>query len=80
MKWTWLSMAPAVRILCSPEITSVATPTGIVTPSWVAGFPALPIAKMCPSRRATSALTMPVWSRMTTFVMTVSGIPSARTI
>ncbi len=55
-KCTWVSMAPAVRILCSPAMMSVAAPMVMLTPLVMSGLPALPILKMCPSRRATSAL------------------------
>ena len=56
MKCTWVSMPPAVRILPSPEMTSVATPITMSTPSMVCGLPALPMATMCASRTAMSAL------------------------
>ncbi len=78
MKWMWLSMPPAVRILPSPAIASVPGPTMMVTPGCVSGLPALPIAEMRPSRRPTSAFTMPLWSMMSALVMTVSTAPSAR--
>ena len=44
MKWMWVSKPPAVRILPSPAITSVPGPTTIVTPGWMSGLPALPMA------------------------------------
>ena len=56
MKWMWLSMPPAVRILPSPAITSVPGPTMMVTPGWTSGLPALPMPEMRPSRKPTSAL------------------------
>ena len=78
MKWMWLSMPPAVRILPSPAIASVPGPMTMSTPGWMSGLPALPMAAMRPSRRPTSALTMPVWSMISALVMTVSTAPSAR--
>ena len=78
MKWIWLSKPPAVRILPSPAMISVPGPMTIVTPGWMSGLPALPIAWISPSLIATSALTMPQWSRMTALVMTVSTAPRAR--
>ena len=56
MKWMWASMPPAVRILPSPAMASVEGPMMMVTPGWVSGLPALPMAAMRPSRRPTSAL------------------------
>lgn len=78
MKWMWESMAPAVTILPSPAIASVAVPTMMSTPDWVSGLPALPMPTMRPSLRPMSALTMPEASRMRAFVMTVSTGPSSR--
>ena len=78
MKWMWLSMPPAVRILPSPAIASVPGPMTMSTPGWMSGLPALPMAAMRPSRSPTSALTMPVWSMISALVMTVSTAPSAR--
>ena len=78
MKWMWLSMPPAVRILPSPAIASVPGPMTMSTPGWTSGLPALPMAAMRPSRRPTSALTMPVWSMISALVMTVSTAPSPR--
>jgi hypothetical protein len=49
-----------------------------VDSGWTSGLPALPMAWMRPSRKATSALTMPQWSRISALVMTVSTAPSAR--
>ncbi len=80
MKWMCESMPPAVRIMPSPAMTSVAAPTirlG-VTPSIVPGLPALPMPTILPSRMPTSALTMPQWSRISALVMTRSSAPSAR--
>ena len=77
MKWMCESKPPAVRILPSPAITSVPGPTMMVTPGWMSGLPALPIAAMSPSFRPTSAFTIPQWSRMTALVMTVSTAPRA---
>ena len=59
MKWMWVSKPPAVRILPSPAMTSVPGPTMIVTPGWMSGLPALPMAWMSPSFKPTSALTIP---------------------
>ncbi len=56
MKWIWLSMPPAVRILPSPAMASVPGPTTMSTPGWVSGLPALPILWMRPSCSPTSAL------------------------
>ena len=56
MKWMWASMPPAVRILPSPAMTSVEGPMMMVTPGWVSGLPALPMASMRPSLRPMSAL------------------------
>ncbi len=72
MKWMWVSMPPAVTIMPSPAMISVAPPMAIVTPGWMSGLPALPMPKMRPSFKPMSALTMPQWSRMTALVMTVS--------
>ena len=77
MKWMWLSKPPAVRILPSPAITSVPGPMTMVTPGWMSGLPALPMAAMRPSLMPTSAFTMPQWSRISALVMTVSTAPSA---
>ena len=46
MKWMWVSKPPAVRILPSPAITSVPGPITMVTPGWMSGLPALPMAAM----------------------------------
>ena len=48
MKWMWLSMPPAVRILPSPAITSVPGPMTMSTSGWTSGLPALPIPAMRP--------------------------------
>ena len=77
MKWMWLSMPPAVRILPSPAMISVPGPMTMSTLGWMSGLPALPMAWMRPCRMATSALTMPQWSRIRALVMTVSTAPSA---
>ncbi len=52
-------MPPAVRILPSPAMTSVPGPIGMVTPGWIAGLPALPMAAMRPSRIADVGLDDP---------------------
>ncbi len=80
MKWMWLSMPPAVRMRPSPAMISVPGPIGMATFGWIAGLPALPIAAMRPSHRATSALTTPHQSRISALVMTVSGAPSSRVV
>ncbi len=72
MKWMCVSMPPAVRIMPSPAITSVLAPRAMVTPGWMSGLPALPMAAMRPCLRPTSALTMPQWSMISALVMTVS--------
>ena len=59
MKWMCESKPPAVRILPSPAITSVPGPTTMVTPGWMSGLPALPMAAISPSFKPTSALTIP---------------------
>jgi hypothetical protein len=48
MKWMWLSMPPAVRIMPSPAMTSVPAPIGMVMAGWMSGLPALPIFQMRP--------------------------------
>jgi len=80
IRWTWLSTAPAVRILPLPAMISVPGPMTRPgwTPSMVSGLPALPSATIRPSRMPMSALTMPQWSSTTAPVMIVSGAPSAR--
>jgi hypothetical protein len=47
----------------------------MVTPGWMSGLPALPMALIYPSLMATSALTMPQWSTISALVMTVSAAP-----
>ena len=59
MKWMCVSMPPAVNIIPSPAMISVAAPMAMVTPDCTSGLPALPIFQMCPSLSPTSALTMP---------------------
>ena len=49
-------MPPAVRMRCSPAITSVDVPMTISMSSMMSGLPAAPMALMTPSRMATSAL------------------------
>ena len=80
MRWTWQSMAPAVRMRPLPAMTSVDGPMTRSgwTPSMVSGLPALPSPTMRPSRMPTSALTTPQWSSTTAPVITMSGAPSAR--
>ena len=66
IRWTWQSIAPAVRILPLPAMISVDGPMTRSgwTPSMVSGLPALPMPTMRPSRMPMSALTMPQWSRI----------------
>ena len=45
----------------------------MVTPGWMSGLPALPIAAIMPSLMATSALTMPQWSTISALVITKSA-------
>jgi hypothetical protein len=80
MKCTWVSIAPAVRIIPLPAMTSVAGPMtrSGCTPDIVSGLPARPSATIRPSRIPTSALTIPQWSSTTAPVITVSSAPSAR--
>ena len=52
MKWMWVSMPPAVRILPSPAMISVPGPMMMSTPGWMSGLPALPMAAMRPSLQA----------------------------
>ncbi|MNN48020.1 hypothetical protein D3C81_1624700 [compost metagenome] len=59
MKWMWVSMPPAVRIMPSPAMTSVLAPMAMVTFGCTSGLPALPMPATRPSLRPTSALTMP---------------------
>ena len=61
MKWTWVSIPPAVRIKPSPATTSVDAPTTISgsTPAIRWGFPDLPTPAIDPSLTPTSALTTP---------------------
>ncbi len=75
MKWMCESMPPAVRMRPSPAIASVVTPTVIpgVTPAMVSGFPALPMPLMRPCLMPTSALVMPVQSRISALVITQSS-------
>ncbi len=77
MKWTWASIAPAVRICPSPAMISVPGPIAMSTPGMMSGLPALPIAATRPALTATSALMMPQWSRMTALVMTRSAVSAA---
>ena len=78
IQWMWASKAPAVRIRPSPAMASVPGPITMSTPGWTSGLPALPIAAMRPSRRPTSAFTIPAWSTISALVMTVSTAPAAR--
>ncbi len=79
IKWMWLSMPPAVRIMPSPAITSVPAPIGIVTPGWMSGLPPLPIFQMRPSFRPTSAFTMPATASMISALVTMVSATSAET-
>ena len=73
MKWMCESMPPAVTIMPSPAMISVPGPMTIVTAGWMSGLPALPMPLMRPPLSAMSALTMPQWSMISAFVMTVSA-------
>ena len=70
-------MPPAVTIMPSPAMISVPGPMTMVTPGWMSGLPALPIAADLPSLMPMSALTMPQWSTISALVMTVSTAPCA---
>ena len=80
MKWMWVSRPPAVTILPSPAMTSVAAPITMpgVTPAIRSGLPALPSPTMRPSRMPMSAFTIPQWSTTMALVMTVSSVCSPR--
>ena len=41
MKWIWVSMPPAVRIMPSPAMTSVPGPMTMSTPGWISGIAGL---------------------------------------
>src|SRR5436190_741667 len=71
MKWMCASMPPAVRIIPSPAIASVVTPTTrpSVTPAITSGFPALPMPAIRPPLIPTSALRMPVQSTISALVI-----------
>ena len=74
MKWMCESTPPAVTIIPSPAMISVAPPIGMVTPGWMSGLPALPMRQMRPALRPMSAFTMPVTASMiSALVMTVSA-------
>ena len=81
MKCTWASMAPAVRIIPSPAMASVVTPTtrSSPTPAMTSGLPALPMPAMRPFLMPTSAFRMPVQSTMRALVMTQSRARSSDT-
>ena len=59
MKWMWVSMPPAVTMRPSAATISVEAPMGMVTPGWMSGLPAFPMAAMRPFFTPMSALTMP---------------------
>ena len=60
MKWMWVSMPPAVRILPSPAIDlGAGADRPASTPGWMSGLPALPMPAIRPSLMPMSALTMP---------------------
>ena len=80
-KWMWVSMPPAVTIVCSPEITSVPGPMTSAgsTPSCRCGLPALPTPTIRPSRTPMSPLTTPsTGSRTIAPVTTRSSAPDSR--
>jgi hypothetical protein len=60
----WMRVPPAVTIMPSPAMISVAAPMAMVTPGWMSGLPALPMPAT-PFFRPMSALTIPQWSTMT---------------
>mmetsp|Transcript_21341 Transcript_21341/g.44955 ORF Transcript_21341/g.44955 Transcript_21341/m.44955 type:complete len:235 (+) Transcript_21341:473-1177(+) len=84
MKWTWVSMPPAVRMSFSPAITSVVAPTTMfssTTPSIMSGFPAFPIPTMRLPLMPMSALMMPrTLSTIKAFVTTTSSATSEVTL
>ena len=59
MKWICTSKPPAVRMRPSPAMISVPGPMMMLTPGWVSGLPALPMAAIRPSFSPTSALMIP---------------------
>lgn len=74
-RWTWVSTAPAVAIIPSPETMVVPVPTTTSTPSRVSGLPARPIAAIRPSRMPIDTLRMPCTASMTsTLLMTMSQV------
>lgn len=80
IRCTWLSMAPAVAMRCSPAIASVPGPMTRSgwTLFWVCGLPDLPMPAIIPSLMPMSHLTTPtIGSMTTTLVMTVSSAPWA---
>ena len=73
MKWMWLSMPPAVRIMPSPAMTSVPAPMTRSRPAGcrVAGLAdAGDAAVLMP----TSAFTMPQWSTISALVMVSAAV------
>ncbi len=80
IRWTWVSMAPAVAMRCSPAMASVPGPMtrSGSTLFCVCGLPDLPMPTMKPSLMPMSHLTTPtIGSMTTTLVMTVSSAPWA---
>ena len=78
MKWICESIAPAVRIRCSPDMASVAAPVTRLgdTPCMMLGLPALPMPAIFPSLMPTSALMTPSTASMiVTLVITRSNAP-----
>ena len=73
MKWMCESMPPAVTIIPSPAMISVAAPITMSTPGWMSGLPALPSFAIFPSLIAMSHLTMPHQSITSALVITVSA-------
>ncbi len=55
-----MSIPPAVTIFPSPAITSVPGPITMVTPGWMSGFPALPMAEIRPFLMPMSAFKIPL--------------------
>lgn len=74
-RWTWVSMAPAVAIMPSPETIVVPVPTTTSIPSSVSGLPARPIEAIRPSIRPIEVFLMPWIASMTsTLLITTSQV------
>ena len=77
MKWMCASIPPAVTIIPSPAMISVAAPITMSTPGWMSGLPALPSLAIRPSLSPMSHLTMPHQSITSALVITVSAQSAA---